>query len=312
MTKQSSLPISLLLTLALLIVATLSQAQNEQKGFSFQGYARDFDGAAFSSQTITARFSIYPDGQSVEYTEDQTLETDAFGVFQAIIGSERPGDFATVDFSSAKYFVTVEVKAVGGDFMEIADTELQAVPYAKAAENAINSKNADKATTADNGNPAGTVISFAGATSPIGYLVCDGSSVLRADYPDLFAALGTAWGSANAAEFNLPDLRGQFLRGQDQGEGVDPNAVARTAQNSGGNSGDNVGSVQADIYGSHNHSPAVVGIPLNSGYLGSGNKDFSGGGGTNLGSSGTAFSTAYSGGAETRPKNAYVLFVIKY
>lgn len=315
MTKQSSLPISLLLTLLLLIAGTVSQAQNEQKGFSFQGYARDFDGAAFSSQTITARFSIYPDGQSVEYTEDQTLETDAFGVFQAIIGSERPVDFSTIDFSSAKYFVTVEVKAIGGDFVEITDTELQAVPYAKAAENAINATNAENAvnaTTADNGTPAGTVISFAGASAPTGYLVCDGASVLRADYPDLFAAIGTAWGSANASEFNLPDLRGQFLRGQDQGVGVDPNAGARTAQNTGGNTGDNVGSVQSDIYGSHNHSPAVVGIPLNSGYLGSGNKDFSGGGGANLGSSGTAFSTAYSGGLETRPKNAYVLFVIKY
>ncbi|MEQ9301872.1 MAG: phage tail protein [Cyclobacteriaceae bacterium] len=304
MTKQSSLPISLLLTLLLLIAGTVSQAQNEQKGFSFQGYARDFDGAAFSSQTITARFSIYPEGQSVEYTEDQTLETDAFGVFQAIIGSERPVDFATIDFSSAKYFVTVEVKAIGGDFVTISDTELLAVPYAKAAETAVNANNA---TTANNGNPPGVVLSFAGAPGnmPAGYLACDGSSVLVANYPDLYAAIGDAWGGDGGTNFNLPDLRGQFMRGLDNGAGVDPQAAGRTTGNTGGNTGDAVGSYQEDGVNVNQMSNTVNRYSAQTG----------GGGITYQPIGAESYPENWmvkNPAPETRPKNAYVLFVIKY
>lgn len=301
MTKQSSLPISLLLTLALLIVATLSQAQNEQKGFSFQGYARDFDGAAFSSQTITARFSIYPDGQSVEYTEDQTLETDAFGVFQAIIGSERPGDFATVDFSSAKYFVTVEVKAVGGDFMEIADTELQAVPYAKAAEKAVR---ANSAASADNGTPPGVILPFGGPVGkvPVGYLPCDGSEVTVADHPELYEAIGDLWGGDGGTNFNVPDLRGQFLRGQDQGANEDPDVAARK-DISGTIVGDKVGSYQDFQLQSHNHTYSRTIVEIDAGIrIYFNNND------------GRYYNevTSSTGGNETRPENAYVLYIIKY
>ena len=49
--------------------------------------------------------------------------------------------------------------------------------------------------------------------APTGYLECDGSAVLRADYADLFAAIGTTWGAPSGTYFNVPDLRGAFLRG---------------------------------------------------------------------------------------------------
>ena len=56
------------------------------------------------------------------------------------------------------------------------------------------------------GVPVGTVIDFAGSTSPTGYLKCDGSTVLTADYPDLYAAIGNTWGGTSTS-FNLPDMR---------------------------------------------------------------------------------------------------------
>lgn len=65
----------------------------------------------------------------------------------------------------------------------------------------------------------GELIAYAGASSPLPaqWLLCDGSSILRSDYPDLFAVIGTAYGASDTAHFNLPDLRGMVLIGQGAG-----------------------------------------------------------------------------------------------
>lgn len=60
----------------------------------------------------------------------------------------------------------------------------------------------------------GSIIPFAGGILPPGWLVCDGSSLAIADYPNLFAAIGNVWGSVDSAHFNIPDLRGRTLVGQ--------------------------------------------------------------------------------------------------
>jgi microcystin-dependent protein len=60
----------------------------------------------------------------------------------------------------------------------------------------------------------GMIAPFAMTTVPNGWLVCDGSSILRAGtYANLFDAIGETWGSADGTHFNVPDLRGAFLRG---------------------------------------------------------------------------------------------------
>ncbi|MCX9024602.1 MAG: phage tail protein [Candidatus Methanoperedens sp.] len=101
--------------------------------------------------------------------------------------------------------------------------------------------------------PAGVVFAFGGTTAPTGYLLCDGTSYLRTDYPALFANIGTAHGAADGTHFNVPDYRGRFLRGQDHGQGRDPDAAGRTTMASGGNSADNVGSVQGHAFQTHLH-----------------------------------------------------------
>jgi len=55
--------------------------------------------------------------------------------------------------------------------------------------------------------PTGTVLNFAGSVAPTGYLICDGASLLRSDYPDLFAVIGTTYGAVDGTHFTLPDLR---------------------------------------------------------------------------------------------------------
>ncbi len=102
--------------------------------------------------------------------------------------------------------------------------------------------------------PAGLSCPFCGTSAPTGWLMCDGASYLRSTYPDLFAVIGTSVGAADGTHFNVPDLRGRFLRGVDNGAARDPDAAGRTAMATGGNTGDNVGSIQADAFDSHNHT----------------------------------------------------------
>lgn len=95
--------------------------------------------------------------------------------------------------------------------------------------------------------PSGVVLSFAGATAPGGWLLCDGSLINRTTYATLFAAIGTAHGSGDGSTtFALPNYAGRFLRGRANGSANDPDRASRTAAASGGLTGDNVGSVQTN------------------------------------------------------------------
>ncbi len=130
----------------------------------------------------------------------------------------------------------------------------------------------------------GQVCFFAMETAPSGFLVCDGASVSRTVYAELFDAMGTLHGAGNGTTtFNLPDLRGEFIRGLDLGRGIDAGRI--------------LGSYQADELRSHNHTFNFPNITNNSG----------GGGIDDAGGGGAVYNTNYSGGSETRPRNVALL-----
>ena len=62
---------------------------------------------------------------------------------------------------------------------------------------------------------AGFVKMFAGSVPPPGYMICNGASLLRAQYPELYTTLGTTYGSVDSLHFNIPDLRGRVIVGHD-------------------------------------------------------------------------------------------------
>lgn len=63
--------------------------------------------------------------------------------------------------------------------------------------------------------PAGVIFPFSGSTAPDGFFICDGRAISRTVYATLFATIGTTYGAGNGIDtFNIPDYRGQFLRGQ--------------------------------------------------------------------------------------------------
>ena len=153
-------------------------------------------------------------------------------------------------------------------------------------------------------SPIGEILNWPSEVAPgTDYLLCNGASLDTTLYADLFAVLGYSYGGSGS-NFNVPDLRGQFLRGWNNASGTDPNAATRTAMATGGATGDNVGSVQADELKSHNHQVITDGgagggqVALDTTYQSNRIPD-------------QADATAYGSGSETRPKNAYVNFVIR-
>lgn len=158
--------------------------------------------------------------------------------------------------------------------------------------------------------PTGCVLPFAGTTAPEGWLLCDGSAISRTAYAGLFSAIGTAHGNGDGSTtFHIPDLRGRFVRGVDGAANRDPDKASRTAANAGGNTGNNVGSVQGDSVQLHKHETSIgyVGV---FGTGGSGSRGAYGGSG-----SGTRDSSSdqYNGSTstETRGKNVNLNHIIK-
>jgi microcystin-dependent protein len=175
--------------------------------------------------------------------------------------------------------------------------------------------------------PPGVISAYGGSSAPAGYLLCDGTSYLQSTYAPLFAAIGTAYGSADGTHFNVPDLRGQFLRGVTGASANDPDAASRTAMNAmnaGGNTGNNVGSVQGN-------ATAVNGLGISDpghGHIFEYHNGLSPSGTQYLGGSlgsiptnGVSASSSVvpnttgvsisSSNSETRPINAYVNYIIK-
>jgi microcystin-dependent protein len=127
-------------------------------------------------------------------------------------------------------------------------------------------------------NPLGTIIAYYGSTAPYGYLPCSGQTVSSSTFPDLVTFLG---GTTSAT---LPDLRGEFIRGWDNGRGIDTGRAIRT--------------LQLDAFKSHTHS-----FPMQlAGASGSTT--------STVGGSSTATTNA-TGDIETRPRNVSVLYCIK-
>jgi microcystin-dependent protein len=153
------------------------------------------------------------------------------------------------------------------------------------------------------GNDVGQVATFAMSTAPSGWLKANGATVSRTTYAALFTAIGTTFGAGDGSTtFLLPDLRGEFIRGWDDGRGVD--------------SGRAFGSAQGFATQSHTHYQNMAGGIDPSLRVGSGNDQY-------------AFSTysqayfeydvatlttgtAGTFAAETRPRNVALLACIKF
>ena len=153
----------------------------------------------------------------------------------------------------------------------------------------------------------GGIVAFAQETVPVGWLECDGSTINRTTYAALFAKISTIFGVGDGSTtFEIPDLRGEFVRGWDNTASNDPDAASRTDSGDGSTTGDNVGTKQSFALEDHTHYNTSAAWVANGGNttggagVGTGSADNTTGVGTAL------FST------ETRPRNVNMMYCIKY
>jgi hypothetical protein len=153
--------------------------------------------------------------------------------------------------------------------------------------------------------PIGAIIPVTTETLSIltGFLYCDGSSLAVADYPELHTAIGYNYGGSGA-NFNIPDMRGRFLRCHSTNPAVnDPDYASRVRAD--GKVGHYVGGVLDDAVIAHTHGITT--------YQLEGTPDGYPGGDSSATPYGLVASTeVYSAAQETRPNDMTVLFGIKF
>lgn len=298
---------------AVIVAATATIAQNSGLGFNYQAVVRKADGTLLANSDVNLRISLYP-GQSATaptWVETHNVHTDNSGCFGITVGkgSRASGSvaakYADINFAAVYYWMKIELQE-GSSYREVSFAQLPSSPYSEVAHNATSF--------------AGMIAPFAGPADkiPAGWLLCDGRAVSRSEYVNLYNAIGIAWGAGNGSStFNLPDLRGMFLRGISGESGNDPDAGKRTMlTNNGGNTGNNVGSYQGDairnIWGKTNGAWSDYSCE------GAFNNTYQSNPGTfyswSMVWSRLEFdaSRVVPTGGDNRPKNVYVTYIIKY
>nr|WP_275679413.1 phage tail protein [Pseudomonas entomophila] len=110
--------------------------------------------------------------------------------------------------------------------------------------------------------PAGCILYCVAAEAPAGFLPANGAAISRTTYASLFKVIGTVYGAGDGVgTFNLPDLRGVFVRGWDGGRKLDPDRVIGTVQT--GQNATHTHSASLSVAGDHTH--AVNGTTLEGG-----------------------------------------------
>lgn len=164
--------------------------------------------------------------------------------------------------------------------------------------------------------PVGAVVAFMGqataaqtaALARAGWMICDGTSVSRSMYPELFAVIGYLYSGSGAQgeQFLLPDLRGYFLRGVDGDSGHDPDAGDRTGPD--GQKSQDVGSLQKCALQAHQHDydqAQAESTPSDAGVAGVVTVN-------PVQTKNILPDTVLTSKHETRPVNVYVYYLIKF
>ncbi|MBB6463686.1 tail fiber protein [Flammeovirga kamogawensis] len=210
---------------SIILIALLFLNSNlfaQSGGFVVQGLARNSLHAAIPNKVIDFKFTIVSNDKSSTYfSETKQLVTNAQGVFSHEIGTGTvsTGSIQTVPYKDANLKLIISMITNSTENV-ISEQIINYVPYAFSALN---------------GAPSGSIVPFTGTDVPLGWMLCDGSSVPSGTY------LKDMIGMANA-----PDLRGMYLRGT---------GTNGTHQNSNNDyaTGPGLNSYEKDQLGDHGH-----------------------------------------------------------
>lgn len=344
--------LSFVVLVAIAVFANVANAQDVQQVpelINYQGKLTDAGGTPLAGEaggTFRLRFEIFPQaaGGAAVWAEERDVVVIG-GIFNVALGGaggavvgEVSSDLGAA-FDAPQRFLQTTI--VSGPTIAVPQTlaprqQLASTPFAvvaQTADRAAIANRAEIATVAESLipelmrllNPPGTIITYAGTVTdggglvePVpGYLLCNGAVIdgqaLEGKYAALRLVLGNSWGNGgnagNLNVVNLPDLRGVFLRGWNgmATDGfADSDRNGRIARKAGGNPGNTVGSFQLDDLKNHTHS----GYHLRAS-----------GGNLNVLTSdpnqtptpnNVMRNSGGNPGSETRGKNAYVVYLIKY
>nr|DAQ40412.1 MAG TPA: tail collar fiber protein [Caudoviricetes sp.] len=213
------------------------------------------------------------------------------------VNSDSNENVATSAAVKTAYDKGVEAKSAADNAQHSANDGINRANNAKitadAAQRTANDANNNANTRQLKSELVGEVAFFARSTPPSGWLKANGAAVSRTTYAALFDAIGTTFGVGDGrTTFNLPDLRGEFIRGLDDGRNID--------------GGRGLGTVQVDAIKTH-----TITVP-NSGFEGRVQGSWfyaeSGNGNNNQREN----TITYNGENETRPRNVALLACIKY
>lgn len=322
-----------------------AQTSNILDSTYFQAVARDDNNNALINQPVQIRLLLRqggPTGTPVYGALYQDI-TNQFGEFGRVIGSTPDAaviingntvnaNFSLVPWQNGNMWVILDLNTSLGspNFRNILSVPYKTVPYAFAARTAeklvtsgatigqvLTYNGSAWAPAASPGVPVGTIIAYGGNQSspPAGWLFCDGASYATSAYPALYGAIINSWGSGGTGSFNVPDLRGRFLRGMDGNANLDPEKNFRQVSKPGGLPGNNVGSIQGDAFQGHQHfAVGETSARAAGGFTGWGIS--AGQAQTSAAGCGNPITDGSNGtpqiSSETRPKNAYVMYIIKY
>ena len=161
------------------------------------------------------------------------------------------------------------------------------------------------------GVPVGAVFHFAASTAPTGFLKANGAAVSRTTYAALFAITGTTYGAGDGTTtFNLPDLRGEFIRGWADDRAVDTGRAFGSAQAAETNLLSHTHSSTVTAYGGGSQGTLTYGAGWTEAYNQQSEQYENNPAVVSL--TYTTGGPSPAGGAETRPRNVALLACIKF
>ncbi len=256
---------------------------------------------AFHARTADIAAGVLPGG----ITGDMLAEA-AVTSFNIASGSVVAGDLSTVP---GQRITGVHIEPASLDVTHLSSEAGKRITGEVVEDDAIGLRHLQTAEQVL--LPAGVIVAWASnGTPPERWLLCDGRTVSRTANPDLYAAIGTAHGAGDGVTtVNLPDYRGRFLRGANNAVSPELDPGPRSAMASGG-AADGVGSVQDDLFKSHTHSATGTGYGYLE-WLQSGSEVGLPTGSWKMRWRSSTGDPSSGAGAETRPKNAAVNWIIK-
>jgi microcystin-dependent protein len=297
--------------------------------------------------TLTANVSVIVPSGWVYTWNVRNRTTGAFSV--TVKTSDGAGVVVRQGASSLVSTLGVDVADTLTDFDSIAITGVSTCPTAPLGTNTdqLASMAAIKQATDAVNFPPGAVLPFAQTAAPTGWLKANGAAVSRTAYANLFAAIGTTFGGGDGSTtFNVPELRGEFIRGFTDGRAVDAGRVFGSAQVSENLSHAHTATAATDTHdhtssgttvsdGWHQHNVTYNRRTSGSGEVSAGTVPFAGVAASNSGQvvnateGAGAHTHAYSnttssdvhthaltvgstGGTESRPRNVALLLCIKF